>query len=60
MHALRQATRMLFDADEGAFAEQLNKVETRFADCDPVRKIVAFLRECGQRPLCWPRDRAPE
>jgi UDP-N-acetylglucosamine acyltransferase len=60
MHALRRATRMVFDADEGAFAERLDKVEARFADCDPVRKIVAFLRQSGQRPLCWPRDRTPE
>jgi UDP-N-acetylglucosamine acyltransferase len=60
MHALRQAMRTLFDADEGHLCERLDKVDARFADCEPVRKVVAFLREGGQRPLCWPRDRAPE
>jgi UDP-N-acetylglucosamine acyltransferase len=60
MHALRRATRTLFDAKEGSLSERLDKVDARFADCEPVRKIVAFLREGGQRPLCWPRDRAPE
>jgi UDP-N-acetylglucosamine acyltransferase len=60
MHALRRATRTLFDANEGPLSERLDKVDERFADCEPVRKIVAFLREGGQRPLCWPRDRAPE
>ena len=61
MHALRRATRILFDADKGSLAERLDKVETQFAECDAVRKIVAFLRAGGhQRPLCWPRDRAPE
>jgi UDP-N-acetylglucosamine acyltransferase len=60
MHALRRATRMLFDADDGPFPERLDKVEARFADSEPVRKVVAFLRQCGQRPLCWPRDRTPE
>jgi UDP-N-acetylglucosamine acyltransferase len=60
MHALRRATRMLFDASEGPFAERLDKVDVRFADCEAVRKVVAFLRDGGQRPLCWPRERAPE
>jgi UDP-N-acetylglucosamine acyltransferase len=60
MHEIRRATRMLFDAAEGPFAERLDAVEASFADSDSVRRIVAFLRGCGQRPLCWPRDRAPE
>jgi UDP-N-acetylglucosamine acyltransferase len=60
MHALRRATRMLFDANEGPFGERLDKVAARFADSGPVGKVVAFLRAGGQRPLCWPRDRTAE
>lgn len=60
MHAIRRATRILFDAAEGPFAERIDNVEAQFGDWEPVRKIVGFLRECGQRPLCWPRNRSSE
>jgi UDP-N-acetylglucosamine acyltransferase len=57
MHAIRRATRILFDAAEGTLAQRLERVESQFRDCEPVQKIVAFLRAAGQRPLCWPRHR---
>ncbi|MGZ8230125.1 MAG: hypothetical protein ACXW2A_09880, partial [Burkholderiales bacterium] len=57
MHAIRRATRILFDAAEGTLPQRLERVESQFRDCEPVQKIVAFLRAAGQRPLCWPRHR---
>jgi UDP-N-acetylglucosamine acyltransferase len=57
IHAVRSAARTLFDSDAGSMSERLAEIEARFADCDPVGKIVAFVRGAGQRPFCWPRRR---
>ena len=57
LHAVRSASRMLFDPSCGAMPERLSALETQFADCEPVQKIVAFMRAAGERPICWPRSR---
>ena len=58
IHGVRAASRMLFDQNCGAIPERLAALEARFADCEPVAKIVAFMRDAGERPICWPRSRS--
>ena len=60
IHGVRAAARTLFDQSHGPLAERLAAVEREFGDCEPVQKIVAFLRDAGERPLCWPRARTTE
>jgi UDP-N-acetylglucosamine acyltransferase len=60
IRAVRAASRILFDQDYGALPARLDVLEAQFADCEPVRKIVAFMRAAGDRPLCWPRTRGPD
>jgi UDP-N-acetylglucosamine acyltransferase len=60
IHAVRRVARMLFDRGQGAMPDRIAAVEAEFGNCEPVQKIVAFMREAGERPLCWPRnDEAP-
>jgi UDP-N-acetylglucosamine acyltransferase len=56
IHALRRAYRMLF-APEGTLKERLADVEETFSADENVAKIVAFIREGGDRALCTPRAR---
>lgn len=56
IHAIRRAYRMLF-GPEGTLQERLADVEAEFADDPEVAKIVAFIREGGDRALCTPRRR---
>jgi UDP-N-acetylglucosamine acyltransferase len=55
IHAVRAAARILFDDRHGGMHERLAQLEARFPECDPVRRIVAFVRDAGDRPFCWPR-----
>lgn len=57
IRAVRSAARMLFDQQFGSLPDRLDLLELRFGHCEPVRKIVAFMRAAGDRPLCWPRAR---
>jgi UDP-N-acetylglucosamine acyltransferase len=54
IHNLRRAYRALF-ARGGTLKERLAEVERRFADDPNAQKIVAFIREGGDRALCLPR-----
>ena len=56
IHAVRSVSRMLFDRDRGTMPERLAAVEAQFPDVEPVQKIVAFMRNTGERPICWPHD----
>jgi UDP-N-acetylglucosamine acyltransferase len=56
VHQLRRAYRTLF-GPEGTLKERLADVEEEFTDDLNVRKIVAFIREGGDRAICTPRAR---
>lgn len=56
IHTLRRAYRMLFGPD-GTLKERLADVEEEFSGDEHVGKIVAFIREGGDRALCTPRTR---
>jgi UDP-N-acetylglucosamine acyltransferase len=60
IHAVRSASRTLFDRDRGMMPERLAAVEAQFPGLEPVQKIVAFMRNAGERPICWPRDRSAD
>lgn len=56
IHQLRRAYRTLF-GPEGTLKERLADVEVEFAGDENVEKIVAFIREGGDRAICTPRSR---
>jgi UDP-N-acetylglucosamine acyltransferase len=56
IHRLRRAYRTLF-GPEGTLKERLSDVAEEFADDENVMKIVAFIREGGERAICTPRRR---
>lgn len=56
IHQLRRAYRTLF-GPEGTLKERLADVEEEFAGDANVRKIIAFIREGGDRAICTPRVR---
>jgi UDP-N-acetylglucosamine acyltransferase len=58
IHAVRSVSRILFDRDRGMMPERLADAEAQFPGVEPVQKIVAFMRNAGERPICWPRDRS--
>jgi UDP-N-acetylglucosamine acyltransferase len=55
IHDLRRAYRLLF-ANEGTLKERLRDVDAEFREDENVQKIVAFIREGGDRRLCTPRN----
>jgi UDP-N-acetylglucosamine acyltransferase len=54
LHRLRSAYRSLFFVD-GRIADRIDAIERDFVDDPLVRKIVAFIRAGGKRPLMRPR-----
>jgi len=59
IHRLRRAYRTLF-GPEGTLKERLADVAEEFADDENVQRIVAFIREGGDRAICTPRVRGSE
>jgi UDP-N-acetylglucosamine acyltransferase len=59
IHHLRRAYRTLF-GPEGTLKERLADVEQEFAGDENVMKIVAFIRQGGDRAICTPRTRGAE
>jgi UDP-N-acetylglucosamine acyltransferase len=59
IHRLRRAYRTLF-GPEGTLKERLADVEEEFAGDENVAKIVAFIREGGDRAICTPRSRGAD
>jgi UDP-N-acetylglucosamine acyltransferase len=51
---MRRAYRQLFFG-EGVFAERVDAVARDFADDPLIKKIIAFIRAGGKRPLVRPR-----
>jgi UDP-N-acetylglucosamine acyltransferase len=56
IHTLRRAYRTLFGPD-GTLKERLADVEAQFCEDANVQRIVAFIREGGERAICTPRRR---
>ena len=56
MHRIRRAYRSLFFV-EGRIADRIEAVAREFADDPIVRKMIAFIRAGGKRPLMRPRVR---
>ena len=56
VHQLRRAYRTLF-GPEGTLKERMADVEEEFAGDENVGKIIAFIREGGDRAICTPRAR---
>lgn len=59
IHALRDAYRQLFVADEGTLFERTAKVQKEFREVPAVLEIIDFMGDKGQRSLCVPRTRQP-
>jgi UDP-N-acetylglucosamine acyltransferase len=56
IRAVRAAYRQLFFG-EGVLARRLEAVEAEFGDNDAVARVIAFVREARNRPLCYPGNR---
>jgi UDP-N-acetylglucosamine acyltransferase len=56
VHALRNAYKLLFEGDE-TLAQRVDRVEKAFGGTPLVDKLIAFLREGGDRAICTPRHR---
>ena len=59
IQSVRRAYRQLF-AEEGTLKERVEQVALDFADNSAVGRIVAFLREGGDRAVTTPRERGDE
>ncbi len=54
IHALRNAYKMLFEADSGTLFERSAKVQEAFNKVAPVQEIIDFMEDKGARSLCTP------
>jgi UDP-N-acetylglucosamine acyltransferase len=55
IHALRNAYKMLFDADTGTLFERSSRVQEAYTKFPPVQEIIEFMEDKGARSLCTPR-----
>lgn len=55
IQALRNVYQMLFESENGTFAERLEAVTQRFADLRPVADVIRFIRADSPRGLCQPK-----
>jgi len=55
IHALRNAYKMLFDAENGTLFERSQKVQDAFKEVAPVQEIIEFMEDKGSRSLCTPK-----
>lgn len=55
IHRLRQAYRLLF-SEEGTLMERVDDVGALFPDDKLVQKVVDFIREGSDRPICLPAN----
>lgn len=55
IQALRQAYQMLFEGENGTFAERLETVAARFPNIRPVEDVLSFVRADSSRGLCQPK-----
>ncbi len=55
IEALRDAYRTIFAAD-GSLAERAAAAAAAHPDCEPVQRLVAFVRADTSRHFCLPRE----
>ncbi len=55
IQALRSAYQMLFEGENGTFAERLEKVTRHFSDVRPVADVIRFIQAESSRGLCQPK-----
>ena len=55
IHALRNAYKMLFEAENGTLFERSTKVQEAFINFPPVQEIINFMEDKGSRSLCTPK-----
>ncbi len=55
MQGLRNAYQMLFEVENGTFAERVESVAGKFAGVRPVDDVLAFIRQDSSRGLCQPK-----
>jgi UDP-N-acetylglucosamine acyltransferase len=55
IQALRGAYQLLFDGENGTFADRLGIAAERFAGIRPVEDVLAFVRAESARGLCQPK-----
>ena len=58
IHALRNAYKMLFDAETGPLFSRTAKVQEAFQKFAPVQEIIDFMEDKGSRSLCTPRQKS--
>jgi UDP-N-acetylglucosamine acyltransferase len=57
IHSLRNAYKMLFEAENGTLLERASKVQEAFQKISPVQEIIDFVIDRGSRSICTPRLR---
>jgi UDP-N-acetylglucosamine acyltransferase len=55
IQAMRSAYQMLFEGENGTFAERLEKVALRFPGMRPVEDVIRFIRDESSRGLVQPK-----
>ncbi len=58
IHALRNAYKMLFEAENGTLFERTSRVQETFQKFAAVQEIIDFMEDKGARSLCTPRLRS--
>jgi UDP-N-acetylglucosamine acyltransferase len=56
IHALRNAFKMLFDAEQGTLFSRITKVQETYGQFPAVVEILEFIEDKGQRSLCVPKS----
>lgn len=56
MHDLRNAYKLLAKDQTGTFEERLQKIQTLYGNCRPVKELLAFVAQYPGRPLCLPTE----
>ncbi len=60
IHALRNAFKMLFEADQGTLFSRIAKVQETYGQFPAVMEILDFMEDKGQRSLCVPKSAATQ
>ena len=55
IQALRTAYQMLFQAENGTFADRVEEMARQFGEIRPVRDVLDFIRADSSRGLCQPK-----
>lgn len=56
MHDLRNAYKLLAKDQTGTFEDRLQKIQTLYGTCQPVKDLLAFIAQAPERSLCLPTE----